>query len=64
MSNILSHTKKVKVFDTENWFQEWGHFCDKSDHVIQKPLELVYERCLKGFGADGQISPKMLLKEV
>ena len=56
VSNILS--QKIKVADTENWFQEWDCFCDKSDQLIQKPQEMGCERCLKGFGAESQKSPR------
>lgn len=36
LSQIFCH-RKIKVADTENWFQEWDRFCDKSDQLIQKP---------------------------
>lgn len=35
LSQIFCH-RKIKVADTENCFQEWDRFCDKSDQLIQK----------------------------
>lgn len=37
------HTKK-KITNIINYYQEWGHYYDKPDHMVLRPLELVCGR--------------------
>lgn len=38
-----------KVTNTGNWYQKWGFYCEKLNHVVARPIGLLHSRNVKEF---------------